>query len=164
MRTILPSQLTPESFNAFFHFSDYSLRWILNSLVVATGVVIGNVIFASMAGYAFAKIRFKGSSFLFGLILVAMMIPYQVTQVPLYILMVQKFSMTNTYAAIILPGLCTAYNIFLCKQFFSGLPTPLMKAQKSRAATSSRSSSRSSCPCQNRSGRHGYQHLYVQLE
>ena len=125
MRTILPSRLTLESFNAFFHFSDYSLRWILNSLVVATGVVIGNVIFASMAGYAFAKIRFKGSSFLFGLILVAMMIPYQVTQVPLYILMVQKFSMTN-----ILPGLCTAYNIFLCKQFFSGLPTPLIESAK----------------------------------
>ena len=104
------------------HFSDYSLRWILNSVVVATGAVIGNVIFASMAGYAFAKIRFKGSKILFGLILVAMMIPYQVTQVPLYILMVQKFSMTNTYAAMILPGLCTAYNIFLCKQFFSGLP------------------------------------------
>ena len=59
MRTILPSRLTLESFNAFFHFSDHSLRWILNSLVVATGVVIGNVIFASMAGYAFAKIRFR---------------------------------------------------------------------------------------------------------
>ena len=66
MRTILPSRLTLESFDAFFHFSDHSLRWILNSLVVATGVVIGNVIFASMAGYAFAKIRFKGSSFLNG--------------------------------------------------------------------------------------------------
>mgnify|MGYP000437186582 CR=1 FL=1 len=119
MRTILPSRFTLESFDAFFHFSDHSLRWILNSVVVATGAVIGNVIFASMAGYAFAKIRFKGSKILFGLILVAMMIPYQVTQVPLYILMVQKFSMTNTYAAMILPGLCTAYNIFLCKQFFS---------------------------------------------
>lgn len=130
MRTILPSRFTLESFDAFFHFSDYSLRWILNSVVVATGAVIGNVIFASMAGYAFAKIRFKGSKILFGLILVAMMIPYQVTQVPLYILMVQKFSMTNTYAAMILPGLCTAYNIFLCKQFFSGLPTPLIESAK----------------------------------
>ena len=117
MRTILPSRFTLESFDAF-------------SVVVATGAVIGNVIFASMAGYAFAKIRFKGSKILFGLILVAMMIPYQVTQVPLYILMVQKFSMTNTYAAMILPGLCTAYNIFLCKQFFSGLPTPLIESAK----------------------------------
>ena len=130
MRTILPSRLTLESFNAFFHFSDHSLRWILNSLVVATGVVIGNVIFASMAGYAFAKIRFKGSSFLFGLILVAMMIPYQVTQVPLYILIANKLKMTNTYAALILPGVVTSYNIFLAKQFFTSIPTPLIESAK----------------------------------
>ena len=130
MRSLLPSRFTLESFVAFFEFSDYSLRWIFNSFVVAAGAVVGNVIFASMAGYAFAKIRFKGHTVLFGLILVAMMIPYQVTQVPLYILMVQKFSMSNTYAAMILPGLCTAYNIFLCKQFFSGLPTPLIESAK----------------------------------
>ena len=130
MRTIFPSRFTLESFEAFFNFSEYSLRWIWNTFVVSAGTVVGNVIFASMAGYAFAKIKFKGGNLLFGLILVAMMIPYQVTQVPLYILMVQKFSMTNTYAAMILPSLCTAYNIFLCKQFFSGLPTPLIESAK----------------------------------
>ncbi len=130
MRTIFPSRLTLESFQAFFDFNDYSLRWIWNSFVVALLTVIGNVVFASMAGYAFAKVRFKGSKWLFGLILVAMMIPYQVTQVPLYILMVRTFNMTNTYAAIILPNLCTAYNIFLCKQFFTGLPTPLIESAK----------------------------------
>ena len=108
MRTILPSRFTLESFDAFFHFSDHSLRWILNSVVVATGAVIGNVIFASMAGYAFAKIPFKGSKWLFGMILVAMMIPYQVTQVPLYILVVKQFKMSNTYAALILPGIVSS--------------------------------------------------------
>lgn len=130
MRTILPSRFTLESFQAFFDFNQYSLRWIINSCIVASCVVVGNVIFASMAGYAFAKIKFKGSGFLFAMILVAMMIPYQVTQVPLYILMVRKFSLTNTYWAMILPGLCTAYNIFLCKQFFTGLPTPLIESAK----------------------------------
>lgn len=130
MRTILPSRFTLESFRAFFDFSDYSLRWIWNSFVVAAVTVVGNVIFASMAGYAFAKVRFKGSKWLFGLILVAMMIPYQVTQVPLYILMVRTFNMTDTYSAMILPNLCTAYNIFLCKQFFTGLPTPLIESAK----------------------------------
>lgn len=130
MRTILPSRFTLESFQAFFDFNQYSLRWIINSCIVASCVVVGNVIFASMAGYAFAKIKFKGSTFLFAMILVAMMIPYQVTQVPLYILMVRKFSLTNTYWAMILPGMCTAYNIFLCKQFFTGLPTPLIESAK----------------------------------
>lgn len=130
MRSIFPSRWTLESYEAFFNFNANSMRWIWNSIVVASGTVIGNVCFASMAGYAFAKIKFKGSTLLFGLILVAMMIPYQVTQVPLYILVVKEFKMTDTYAAIIMPSLCTAYNIFLCKQFFAGLPTPLIESAK----------------------------------
>lgn len=130
MRTIFPSRWTLESYKAFFDFNEYSVKWIWNSVVVAVFTVLGNVVFASMAGYAFAKIRFKGSKFLFATILVAMMIPYQVTQVPLYILIVKEFKMTNTYAAMILPSICTAYNIFLCKQFFTGLPTPLIESAK----------------------------------
>ena len=59
-----------------------------------------------------------------------MMIPYQVTQVPLYILIVKNFRMTNTYPALILPGMCTAYNIFMAKQFFSGIPTALIESAK----------------------------------
>ena len=115
---------------AFFAFSKYSVRWIVNSLIVASATVAGNVIFASMAGYAFSKIRFKGRQWLFGLILVAMMIPYQVTQVPLYILIANKLHMTNTYAAMILPGVVTSYNIFLAKQFFTSIPTPLIESAK----------------------------------
>ena len=130
MRTIFPSRWTLESYQAFFDFNEYSVKWIWNSVVVAVFTVLGNVVFASMAGYAFAKIRCKGSKLLFGSILVAMMIPYQVTQVPLYILIVKEFKMTNTYAAMILPSICTAYNIFLCKQFFTGLPTPLIESAK----------------------------------
>lgn len=130
MRTIFPSRWTLESYQAFFDFNEYLVKWIWNSVVVAVFTVLGNVVFASMAGYAFAKIRFKGSKFLFATILVAMMIPYQVTQVPLYILIVKEFKMTNTYAAMILPSICTAYNIFLCKQFFTGLPTPLIESAK----------------------------------
>lgn len=130
MRTIFPSRWTLESYKAFFDFNEYSVKWIWNSVVVAVFTVLGNVVLASMAGYAFAKIRFKGSKFLFATILVAMMIPYQVTQVPLYILIVKEFKMTNTYAAMILPSICTAYNIFLCKQFFTGLPTPLIESAK----------------------------------
>ena len=130
MRTIFPSRWTLESYKAFFDFNEYSVKWIWNSVVVAVFTVLGNVVFASMAGYAFAKIRFKGSKSLFATILVAMMIPYQVTQVPLYILIVKEFKMTNTYAAMILPSICTAYNIFLCKQFFTGLPTPLIESAK----------------------------------
>ena len=70
------------------------------------------------------------SCFVFGLPAVAMMIPYQVTQVPLYILIANKLKMTNTYAAMILPGIVTSYNIFLAKQFFQSIPTPLIDSAK----------------------------------
>lgn len=130
MRTILPKRWTLDSYVAFFDFSPYSLRWISNSFITSVSTVLGNVIFASMAGYAFAKIPFKGNKFLFGLILVAMMIPYQVTQVPLYILVVNKFHMSNTYVALILPGIVTSYNVFLAKQFFASIPTPLIESAK----------------------------------
>ena len=129
-RSIFPRRWTLDSYKAFFAFSPYSLRWIANSFIVAACTVIGNVIFASMAGYAFAKINFKGNKWLFGLMLVAMMIPYQVTQVPLYILIANKLKMTNTYAAMILPGIVTSYNIFLAKQFFQSIPTPLIESAK----------------------------------
>ena len=130
MRTIFPARFTLESFQAFFDFNEHSLRWIINSCIVASCAVVGNVVFASMAGYAFAKIPFKGSKWLFGMILVAMMIPYQVTQVPLYILVVKQFKMSNTYAALILPGIVSSYNVFLAKQFFTSIPTPLLESAK----------------------------------
>lgn len=130
MRSIFPTSWSLDSYRAFFDFSEYSGRWIVNSFITSVCTVLGNVMFASMAGYAFAKINFKGKKWLFAMILVAMMIPYQVTQVPLYILVVNKLKMSNTYAALILPGLVTSYNIFLSKQFFTSIPTPLVESGK----------------------------------
>lgn len=129
-RSVLPSTWSLDSYGAFFDFSKYSVKWLFNSLVMACSEVLGNIVFASMAGYAFAKLHFKGRQFLFYLILVGMMIPYQVTQVPLYILIVNQFKLSNTYAALILPGMVTAYNIFLTKQFFTGIPTELIESAK----------------------------------
>lgn len=133
--SIFPKIWTLDSIKAFFDSSEYSLKWLWNSFVVAACTVVSNVVFAGMAGYAFAKINFKGSKFLFFLVLVGMMIPYQVTQVPLYILIVNKFKMTDTYAALILPGCVTSYNIFLAKQFFSSIPTALIENAKVEGAS-----------------------------
>lgn len=132
---IFPKTWSLDSYKYFFNSSQYSVRWLWNSFVVAAATVISNVVFASMAGYAFAKVHFKGSKFLFFFILMAMMIPYQVTQVPLYILFVNKFKMTNTYLALILPGCVTSYNIFLSKQFFAGIPTALIENAKVEGAS-----------------------------
>lgn len=132
---LFPKVWTLDSYKGFFTSSEYSLRWLLNSLIVALSTVVTNVVFASLAGYAFSKIRFKGNQFLFYLVLIGMMLPYQVTQVPLYILMVNKFKMSNTYLALILPGCVTPYNIFLSKQFFTSIPTSLIENAKVEGAS-----------------------------
>lgn len=128
--SLLPQKLTLDSYKFFFNFSKYSYRWLINSLVVASTITISNVIFAGMAGYAFAKIKFPGSKFVFAMLLCSMMVPYQVTQIPLYILVVNTFKMSNTYSALILPGLCGVFNIFLAKQFMTTLPTEIIESAK----------------------------------
>ncbi len=128
--SLFPSKWTLGSFIFFFKFSPHSFRWIINSFIVAGVCTVTNVLFAGMAGYAFAKIRFKGNKFLFFLLLCAMMIPYQVVQVPLYILVVNVFRIQNTYLALILPSVCGVYNIFLAKQFMSSLPTEIIECAK----------------------------------
>ena len=89
--SLIPKSFSLDSYKFIFGYSEYSFRWILNSFIVAAVVTVSNVFFASLAGYAFAKLRFPGCRFFFFLLLVAMMVPYQVTQVPLYILIVRKF-------------------------------------------------------------------------
>lgn len=128
--SLLPKHFTLDSYKFFFNFSEYSVRWILNSLIVAGCCTITNVLFASLAGYAFAKIRFKGSTILFYLLLIGMMIPTQVTQVPLYMLLINTLHTGDTYFALIAPTAVTCYNIFMAKQFFTSIPTPIIESAK----------------------------------
>lgn len=128
--SLFPSKISLDSYKFFFDYSDHSVRWLLNSLIVATVVTISNVFFASLAGYSFSKIRFKGRAILFSVLLVSMMIPYQVTQVPLYILIVNVFEIQNTYRAMIVPGLVTVFNIFLAKQFMGSIPSEVLECAK----------------------------------
>lgn len=128
--SLFPAKFTLASYKYFLDSSKYSLRWILNSLIVASIVTVSNVIFAGMAGYAFAKVKFPGKKWIFSLLLCSMMIPYQVVQVPLYILIVNTFKIANTYSSLVLPGLCGVYNIFLAKQFMSSLPNEIIECAK----------------------------------
>ncbi|WP_128657164.1 carbohydrate ABC transporter permease [Paenibacillus sp. 598K] len=132
--SLWPGKFTLESYKFFFAYSEYSYRWILNSLFVATVVMISNVLFATTAGYAFSKINFRGRGLLFAILLSSMMIPYQVTQVPLYILIVNIFEIQNTYKALIMPTLVTVYNIFLAKQFMSSIPKEILESAKVEGA------------------------------
>ena len=105
------------------------MTYIKNTIIFAVGVAFVSVMIDSLAGYAFARIRFKGRNVLFSLILLTMMVPFQVTMIPLYI-ETYKFGLLNTFVGLILPRAATAYGIFFMRSFFLGLPKDLEEAAR----------------------------------
>ncbi len=103
--------------------------WFINTAFITILSTAVHVLFDSMAAYAFAKKKFPGSNLFFWMILAALMIPGQVTLVPLY-LMITKFKLVNTFAGVILPGLADVIGIFLMKQFIQTLPGELEDAAR----------------------------------
>jgi len=103
--------------------------WFVNTAFITLFSTAIHVLFDSMAGYAFAKRKFPGSNVLFVMILAALMIPAQVTLVPLYLLITQ-WKLVNTFAGVILPGLADVIGIFLLKQYIQTLPTELEEAAR----------------------------------
>jgi len=104
-------------------------RALFNSLVVAGAVTTGVLVFGSMVGYALAKHRFRGRNFLFYVIIFTMTLPFQITLIPNYILMVE-FGWVNTFAALIMPALLNAFAILLFRQHFMTIPQDLIDAAK----------------------------------
>jgi multiple sugar transport system permease protein len=102
-------------------------HWLLNSAIVAVTCVISNLLFCSMAGYAFARIRFAGSRIVFALLLVTLMVPFQVVMIPT-LLIVKHLHLVDTLPALIAPNLVTAFGIYLLRQFFISLPVELEEA------------------------------------
>ncbi|GAA3401876.1 carbohydrate ABC transporter permease [Paenibacillus hodogayensis] len=107
-----------------------ALRWLFNSLFVSAVITVTNLFFASLSGYAFAKLKFPGRDSIFWVLLSTMMIPAQVTLIPLYVLVINVFNLADSYTAIILPSIVTVGNIFLMKQYMSTLPTSLIHAAR----------------------------------
>ena len=104
-------------------------RSFLNSFFVAGCSIIGQLCFASIAAYSFAKIKFKGKNLLFGLFLASMMIPSQVTIIPRFMLF-KTVGLYNSLWAIILPNFFGVTTMFMLRQFYMGLPDDLMEAAK----------------------------------
>jgi multiple sugar transport system permease protein len=104
-------------------------RWLFNSALVAVTVTVGNILFASMAGYALSRIPFPGSNILFMAILGTMMIPGIVLLIPRFIIY-RILGMIDTYWGLILPMLVLPFGIFLMKQFFEAIPGELEEAAR----------------------------------
>ncbi|MGQ9456344.1 MAG: carbohydrate ABC transporter permease [Armatimonadota bacterium] len=105
------------------------LRLYMSSIFVAVVGTFGQVITSSMAAYAFARLKFPGRDKLFFGYLATMMIPGSVTMIPVFVIM-RHLHWINTYQALIIPGLFSAYGTFMLRQFFMGLPSDLEDAAK----------------------------------
>lgn len=126
--TFLPQDFTLQNYVQLIE-SIPIFRALFNSLFVAAAVTLGVLVFGSMVGYALAKHRFKGRNFIFYLIIFTMTLPFQISLIPNYIIMV-KFGWVNTFAALIVPALLNAFAILLFRQHFLTIPRDLIDAAK----------------------------------
>jgi multiple sugar transport system permease protein len=123
---LIPRPFHPENYSTVVHqFPMW--RFLLNSVVVAAISTTLQVATSAMAAYAFARMRFRGSNLLFLLYLTTLMVPFQVTIVPLFIEM-KYLHAVNTYAGLILPTIASAFGTFLLRQAFLTLPKDLEEA------------------------------------
>ncbi|HOH53927.1 MAG TPA: carbohydrate ABC transporter permease, partial [Fervidobacterium sp.] len=124
----IPQHPTVNNYKNLFLSTNFG-RPFLNTVIVALSITFLSVVLSSMAGYAFAKFRFKGKDNLFFFLLATMMVPGQMTMIPIF-LMLKQFGMLNTYAGLILPGVASVFNIFLMRQFIGSIPDELIEAAK----------------------------------
>jgi multiple sugar transport system permease protein len=104
-------------------------KFYMNSIFVTLAITAGTVFTSSLAGYAFARLSFPGRDRIFMIYLATLMLPGVITMIPVFILL-SKLGLIDTYRAIILPGIFTAYGTFLLRQFFMSLPRALEDAAK----------------------------------
>ncbi|WP_405056206.1 carbohydrate ABC transporter permease [Kribbella sp. NBC_01505] len=102
-------------------------RWFVNSMIVSAVAVTANLVLGTLGGYAFARIRFTGSKVVLGMMLATMVIPFQLTMIPTFLVM-KQLGLIDTLGALIIPSLVTPLAVFLFRQFFVSLPRELEEA------------------------------------
>jgi multiple sugar transport system permease protein len=117
------------SFSAFGDVFDQidMVRLVLNSTLVTGLIVVGQMFSAGLAGYVFARIEFRGRGLLFAIVLATMMVPLQVTIVPVFML-IRGMGLSDTLLSLILPAIPTAFGTFLMRQYFMTMPAELGEA------------------------------------
>ena len=119
----LPTDLAIENYAQVFETVPFA-KQILNSTIITWGTVLGQLITASLAGYAFARLEFRGRELLFWVVLATMMIPIQATVIPVFIL-IRNLGLYDTYWSLILPATSTAFGAFLLRQYYLTIPIEL---------------------------------------
>ena len=106
-----------------------TVRWMLNSFLVSTVSICTSIFFCLLAGYAFAKLRFRGREICFAIVLAVLMIPFEVTFLPLFV-MLSRIGLVNTYIGIIFPNFMSALGVFIMRQFIQTIPNDYLDAAR----------------------------------
>ena len=125
---IFPKNWQFKNFTEVVKAMDFPRLYINTILLIAIRVILA-VITANLAGYAFARLHFKGRDLMFGLVLFQMMIPAQIFIIPQYV-MVSKLHLTNRIFGLVFPGIVSAFGTFLMRQHYMGLPKELEEAAR----------------------------------
>jgi multiple sugar transport system permease protein len=133
---LLPPEPTLDNYRQLF--AQHSAgRYLLNSALVASIATLISLVFNTMAGYAFAKLRFKGREQIFRTLLGALVIPGQVAMIPLFAL-VKALGLVSTYGGVIVPAMASVFGIFLVRQYALSLPDELLEAARIDGASEMR--------------------------
>lgn len=124
--TIIPHKIMWSNYIDIFHNLPFG-QYFFNTLFSTVIIVLGQLLFCSMAGYAFSRLKFWGKKKIFVLFLTILMVPGQIYLIPQY-LIIQKLGLLDSLPALFLPGLFSAFGTFLLKQFFDGIPKELEEA------------------------------------
>jgi multiple sugar transport system permease protein len=135
----IPSPWTWENYRDVFTLGNFG-RFFINSLIVTAAIVGLNIVFDTAAAYAFAKLRFPGRNFLFFMLLITLMVPFQANMIPLYRIMVALHKVSpllgaNTYSGIIMPGMIQVFGIFLMRQFLQSIPDEVLESARCDGAS-----------------------------
>lgn len=133
---LLPAHPTLDNYRELFAKHSAG-RYLLNSAIVATLATLISLLLNTMAGYAFAKLRFRGRERLFRALLGALVIPAQVTMIPLFAL-VKEMGLVSTYGGVIIPTMASVFGIFLVRQYALSLPEELLEAARIDGASEGR--------------------------
>lgn len=133
-------QLISEQFNLqqYYIIALYKgeyFKFFMNSVIITISIIAGQVFIGIFAAYAFAKMNFRGSNILFFIYIIAVLLPFQVTLVPNYLLFdmsrrILDINLLDTHMAIILPGVFSSFGVFLLKQFIKGVPDEMIESAR----------------------------------
>jgi len=124
----IPEHPTIEQYQALFREVNF-LQFFKNSIIVAIGITLFSLFLNSLGGYAFAKYRFPGREKIFALLLATMMVPGQITMIPVF-LMLKSVGLINSYWGLIIPAGASAFGIFLMRQFITTIPNDLIESAR----------------------------------